>query len=130
LISRNHQQKKELVAFEVSSSGQTLKYICEAKPTGTEVWFAIPGGVADDPASPYFANMITAWACQREWLKGVTQGYCAIPKEILPKNFSQEELFKISFSKFETDFSSLISGNYHTSPVCNQKEIYLVFTPQ
>jgi acyl-homoserine lactone acylase PvdQ len=122
--------EKELVAFEVSSSGQTLKYICEAKPTGTEVWFAIPGGVADDPASPYFANMITAWACQREWLRGVTQGYCAIPKEILPKNFSQEELFKISFSKFETDFSSLISGNYHTSPVCNGKEIYLVFTPQ
>jgi acyl-homoserine lactone acylase PvdQ len=123
--------EKEFVAFEVSSSnGQTLKYICEAKPTGTEVWFAIPGGVADDPASPYFANMITAWACQREWLRGVTQGYCAIPKEISPKNFSQEELFKISFSKFETDFSSLMSGNYHTSPVCNRKEIYLVFTPQ
>ncbi len=124
-------ENKEFVAFEVGNdNGQTLKYICEAKPTGTEIWFAIPGGVADDPSSPYFANMITAWACQREWLRGVTEGYCAIPKEILPKNLDQEELFKISFSKFETDFSSLISGNYHTSPVCNQREIYFVFTPQ
>ena len=123
-------EDKEFVSFELSSDGQTLKYICEAKPTGTEIWFAIPGGVADDPTSPYFANMVTNWACQREWLMGVTEGYCAIPKEILPKNLNKEELFKISFSKFETDFSSLISGNYHTSPVCNQREIYLVFTPQ
>lgn len=116
--------ENEFVAFQQGEGGQTLKYICEAKPEGVEIWYAIPGGVADDPSSPYFANMITAWACAREWLKGVTQGYCSIPKDILPED---KDYFKIIFSKLETDFEKLISSDYHTSPLCNQREIYLIF---
>jgi hypothetical protein len=115
--------------------GQTIKFICSAKPEGTSVRYVIPGGVADDPDSPYFANQITAWSCAKEWLMGVTQGYCSIPNEILSSvkvkgekiNAPSEETFKLVFSELEDDFGKLISGEYHTSPVCQGKETYLIF---
>ncbi len=118
---------EDFVAFRQSGDQQTMKYICEAKPTGTRIHFVIPGGVADDPDSPYFSTMNEAWACAREWLKGITQGYCAIPPEFLPKVPDKESLFNIIFSELEDDFERLISGNYHAPLYCRNKEVYLVF---
>ncbi|MCS7212896.1 MAG: penicillin acylase family protein [Candidatus Calescibacterium sp.] len=127
---RKPEPNNEFVAFEQSAIGQTLKYICEAKPTGTEIHFIIPGGTEDDPDSPYFSNMNEAWSCSREWLSGITQNYCAIPPDFLPKDKSKinkEFLFSINFAKIEDDFSKLISGDYHSPPYCRGKNIYLIF---
>ncbi len=118
---------KEFVAFEHGGGGQTMKFICEATPTGTRVWYVIPGGPADDPGSPYFANMIDAWACAHEWLKGVQDGWCSIPDDFASWADTQEERFNLIFSTIEDDLNKLLDGNYHTSPLCRGSEKYIVF---
>ncbi len=129
--------EKEFVAWEHREYSQSLKYFCVAKPTDIEIWYAIPGGAADDPESEYFASMITSWACAHEWLDGITQGHCAFPPDISQKlkgklkvdKLGKRERFFALFSKLETDFGKLMEEDYHWSPVCSGRQYYFVFEP-
>lgn len=128
---------KDYISWEHEGDGQSLHYFCVLKPTGTELWYSIPGGASDDPSDEYFALMVESWACSKEWLEGVTDGYCALPKNIEQKlkeklgvkELTEKERMLSIFSKLETDFEKLISGDYWVSPVCTGRRQYLIFRP-
>lgn len=129
--------QKDYIAWDHEKDAQSLHYYCVLKPTGTEIWYAIPGGASDDPSDEYFALMATSWACSKEWLEGVTEGHCAIPQDIVQKlkeklgvqEITEKERMLSIFSKMETDFEKLINGDYWVSPVCTGKRRYLIFNP-
>lgn len=127
--------QKDYISWEHEDDAQSLRYFCTLKPTGTELWYIIPGGASDDPSDEYFALMAEAWACAKEWLEGVVSGHCSVPPDLEQKlkeklgvdRLSERDRMLLIFSKLETDFERLLKGDYWVSPVCKGRRKYIVF---